>query len=203
MENTATATKERLQHDYQLVCAARDEGSHKAFADLMAAYREPLYLLLLRMTRNTTTAADLTIETFGKAFMQLHRYAPTSTFSAWLYSIGVHLYIDQLRRKRLDTVPLSAAEHTPDGEYIEYQIPSNQPNPEEALIRMQRDETLKAIVDGLKEPYRQIVRLRYYDDLSYEEIASKLGIPLGTVKIRLMRAKELLAAIVKKKGVEL
>lgn len=203
MENTATATKERLQHDYRLVCAARDEGSHKAFADLMSAYREPLYLLLLRMTRNTTTAADLTIETFGKAFMQLHRYAPTSTFSAWLYSIGVHLYIDQLRRKRLDTVPLSAAEHTPDGEYIEYQIPSNQPNPEEALIRMQRDEALKAIVDGLKEPYRQIVRLRYYDDLSYEEIASKLGIPLGTVKIRLLRAKELLAAIVKKKGVEL
>lgn len=198
-----TATSDRLQHDYQLVCAARDQGSHKAFADLMAAYREPLYLLLLRMTRNTTTAADLTIETFGKAFMQLHRYAPTSTFSAWLYSIGVHLYIDQLRRKRVDTIPLSATEHTPDGEYIEYQIPSNQPNPEEALIRMQRDEALKDIVDGLKEPYRQIVRLRYYDDLSYEEIASKLKIPLGTVKIRLSRAKDLLASIVKKKGVEL
>ncbi len=198
-----TATQERLQHDYQLVCAARDHGNHKAYADLMAAYREPLYLLLLRMTRNTTTAADLTIETFGKAFMQLHRYAPTSTFSAWLYSIGVHLYIDQLRRKRVDTVPLSATEHTPDGEYIEYQIPSNQPNPEESLIRMQRDEALKTIVDGLKEPYRQIVRLRYYDDLSYEEIASKLNIPLGTVKIRLSRAKDLLAAIVKKKGVEL
>lgn len=198
-----TATSDRLQHDYKLVCAARDLGSRQAYADLMAAYREPLYLLLLRMTRNTTVASDLTIETFGKAFMQLHRYAPTSTFSAWLYSIGVHIYIDHLRRKRLETVPLSDTEHTADGGYIEYQIPSNQPNPEEAMIRMQRDESLKRIVDGLKEPYRQIVRLRYYEDLSYEEIAEKLHIPLGTVKVRLSRAKDLLAAIMKKEGGEL
>lgn len=201
METTATQT--RLQRDYELVCDARDHGSRKAYADLMATYREPLYLLLLRMTRNTTTASDLTIETFGKAFMQLHRYAPTSTFSAWLYSIGVHTYIDHLRRNRLETIPLSATEQSPDGEYIEYPIPSNQPNPEESMIRMQRDEALKQIVDQMKEPYRQIIRMRYYDDLSYEEIASKLGIPLGTVKVRLSRAKTLLAAIVKQKGVEL
>jgi RNA polymerase sigma-70 factor (ECF subfamily) len=197
------AKTERLQHDYQLVCDARDRGSRKAYADLMAAYREPLYLLLLRMTRNTTTASDLTIETFGKAFLQLHRYAPTSTFSAWLYSIGVHTYIDHLRRNRLETIPLSATEHTPDGEFIEYQIPSNQPNPEEAMIRMQRDETLKQVVDQLKEPYRQMIRLRYYEDLSYEEIAERLHIPIGTVKVRLSRAKDLLSTIVKEKGVEL
>jgi len=198
-----TATQTRLQRDYELVCDARDHGNRKAYADLMATYREPLYLLLLRMTRNTTTASDLTIETFGKAFMQLHRYAPTSTFSAWLYSIGVHTYIDHLRRNRLETIPLSATEQSPDGEYIEYPIPSNQPNPEESMIRMQRDEALKQIVDQMKEPYRQIIRMRYYDDLSYEEIASKLSIPLGTVKVRLSRAKTLLAAIVKQKGVEL
>lgn len=198
-----TAKTERLQHDYQLVCDARDRGSRKAYADLMAAYREPLYLLLLRMTRNTTTASDLTIETFGKAFLQLHRYAPTSTFSAWLYSIGVHTYIDHLRRNRLETIPLSATEHTSDGDFIEYQIPSNQPNPEEAMIRMQRDETLKQVVDQLKEPYRQMIRLRYYEDLSYEEIAERLHIPIGTVKVRLSRAKDLLSTIVKEKGVEL
>ena len=75
---TESTTTDRLQHDYKLVCDARDHGSRKAYADLMAAYREPLYLLLLRMTHNTTAADDLTIETFGKAFLQLHRYAPTS-----------------------------------------------------------------------------------------------------------------------------
>ena len=201
--DTATTATERMRHDYQLVCAARDKGNHKAYSDLMATYREPLYLLLLRMTHNTTTAADLTIETFGKAFLQLHRYAPTATFGSWLYTIGVNTYIDHLRRNRLDTVPLSETERNSDGDIIEYQIPSGQPNPEEAMIRMQRDEALKQIVDQMKEPYRQIIRMRYYEDLSYEEIAQALRIPIGTVKIRLSRAKELLAAIMKKKGSEI
>lgn len=199
METTAT-TNERMQHDYQLVCAARDRGNHQAYADLMAAYREPLYSLLLRMTRNTTVADDLTMETFAKAFMQLQRYSPTGTFSSWLYTIGVNTYIDHLRRQRLQTVPLSDAAHNHDGDAVEYQIPSNQPNPEEALIRMERDENLKAIVNQLKQPYRQIVQLRYYEDLSYDEIADRLGIPMGTVKIRLLRAKELLAATISQKG---
>lgn len=194
------ATTERIQHDYQLVCAAREQGSHKAYADLMASYREPLYLLLLRMTRNTTTAADLTIETFSKAFLQLHRYAPTGTFSSWLFSIGVNTYIDHLRKRKVDTVSLSDIQRTSDNDFIEYQIPSNQPNPEETLIRRQRDEALKQVVMQLKEPYRQMIEMRYYDDLSYEEIAERMHIPMGTVKVRLMRAKALLAAIVKEKG---
>ncbi len=198
MENTATS--DRIQRDYELVCAARDEGNRKAYADLMAAYREPLYTLLLRMTRNTVDADDLTMETFVKAFMQLHRYSPTGTFSSWLYAIGVNTYIDHLRRQRLQTVPLSNAARDAEGDAIEYQIPSNQPNPEEAIIRMERDEALKAIVAQLKEPYRVIVQMRYYEDMSYEEIATKLQIPMGTVKIRLMRAKELLAATVKERG---
>ena len=198
-----TATTDRLQHDYQLVCAARDLGSHKAYADLMATYREPLYLLLLRMTHNTTVADDLTIETFGKAFLQLHRYAPTSTFSSWLYTIGINTYIDSLRRNHLETVPLSSTRRDNEGDFIEYQIPSNQPNPEESLIRMQRDETLKQLVDQLKEPYRRIIHMRYYEDLSYEEIAQQLNLPLGTVKVRLLRAKNLLAAVVEKNRVEI
>ena len=203
MDQAATAVTERMRHDYQLVCAARDEGNHKAYADLMATYREPLYLLLLRMTHNTTTAADLTIETFGKAFVQLHRYAPTATFGSWLYTLGVNTYIDHLRRNRLETIPLSVAEQNSEGDFVEYQIPSGQPNPEEAMIRMQRDETLKQVVDQLKEPYRQIIRMRYYEDLSYEDISQMLHIPIGTVKIRLSRAKELLSAIMKKRGGEI
>lgn len=192
-----------MQRDYQLVCDARDHGSRKAYADLMALYREPLRLLLLRMTHNTTAADDLMMETFGKAFMQLHRYAPTSSFSAWLYSIGVHTYIDHLRRNHMVTMPLSSLEETSDGEYVEYPVPSGQPDPEESLIRMQRDQALKQIVEQLREPYRKMVRMRYYEELSYEEIAQRLGIPLGTVKVRLSRAKELLQAIIQKKGVEL
>ena len=178
----STAKNERTQLDYKLVCDARDNGSHKAYADLMASYREPLYLLLLRMTRNTTTAADLTIETFSKAFLQLHRYAPTGTFSSWLFSIGVNTYIDHLRKRKVDTVSLSDIQRTSDNDFIEYQIPSNQPNPEETLIRRQRDEALKQVVMQLKEPYRQMIEMRYYDDLTHEQIAQVLGKNVGTVK---------------------
>ena len=195
-----TEKNDRLQLDYQLVCDARDRGSHKAYAALMASYREPLYLLLLRMTHNTTMASDLTMETFSKAFLQLHRYAPTGTFSSWLFSIGVNTYIDHLRKRRPDTVSLGSITRTADGDFIEYQIPSGQPNPEEELIRRQRDAALKDIVASLKEPYRRIIEMRYYEDLSYEEIAERLKIPLGTVKVRLMRAKTLLASIMKEKG---
>lgn len=194
---------ERLQLDYKLVCAARDEGNHKAYADLMASYREPLYLLLLRMTHNTTMASDLTVETFSKAFLQLHRYSPTGTFSSWLFSIGVNTYIDYLRKRKLDTVSINSITRTSDGDFIEYQIPSSQPNPEEMMIRMQRDAALKEIVDQLKEPYRQIIRLRYYEDLSYEDIAEQLKIPIGTVKVRLNRAKALLSSVIKEREDEI
>ena len=189
-----------MQLDYKLVCAARDEGNRKAYADLMASYREPLYLLLLRMTHNTTMASDLTVETFSKAFLQLHRYSPTGTFSSWLFSIGVNTYIDHLRKRKLETISINSITRTSDGDFIEYQIPSSQPNPEEMMIRMQRDATLKEIVDQLKEPYRQIIRLRYYEDLSYEDIAEQLKLPIGMVKVRLNRAKALLSSIVKERG---
>jgi RNA polymerase sigma-70 factor (ECF subfamily) len=196
MEATAT---ERMQRDYQLVCDARDRGNHKAYADLMATYREPLYLLLLRMTHNTTTASDLTVDTFSKAFCQLHRYAPTGSFSSWLFSIGVNTYIDYLRRRRMDTVSLNSMQRNGDGEFIEYQIPSSQPNPEESMMRNERNNALREVVQALKQPYRQIVEMRYYDELSYEQIAEQLDIPIGTVKIRLLRAKNLMQAIVNTK----
>lgn len=198
-----TAASDRRQIDYQLVCDARDHGSGRAYASLMASYREPLYLLLLRMTRNTTTADDLTVETFSKAFLQLNRYAPTGSFSSWLFSIGVNTYIDYLRKRRLQTVSLSDLSHNSAGEFVEYQIPSGQPDPEEAMIRTQRDASVRQIVAELKEPYRQVIELRYFDDLSYEEIAQRLKLPLGTVKIRLSRAKDLLAATMQEKNIQL
>lgn len=196
MEATAT---ERMQRDYQLVCDARDRGNNRAYADLMNTYREPLYLLLLRMTHNTTMASDLTVDTFSKAFCQLHRYAPTGSFSSWLFSIGVNTYIDYLRRRRMDTVSLNSMQRNGDGEFIEYQIPSSQPNPEESMMRNERNNALREVVQALKQPYRQIVEMRYYDELSYEQIAEQLDIPIGTVKIRLLRAKNLMQAIVNTK----
>ena len=191
----AFAQNEKAQRDYQLVLAARDKGDQRAYADLMRFYREPIYLMLLRMTHDPTDADDLTIETFGKAFCQLHTYTPSNTFATWLFSIASNNGIDYLRRRHLATVPLGALSVHNDDDTYEYPMPSDDANPEEALIAEQRGEMLRELVGQLKPRYRTIVRMRYFDELSYDEIAERLSMPLGTVKIQLRRARQLLAEI--------
>lgn len=186
---------EKAQRDYQLVLAARDKGDQRAYADLMRFYKEPVYMMLLRMTHNPTDADDLTIETFGKAFCQLHTYTPTNTFATWLFAIASNSGIDYIRRRRLEMVSLNAMSVRGDDDAFEYPLPSEDANPEEALIATQRGELLREVVGQLKPRYRTIVRMRYFEELSYDEIAEKLKIPLGTVKIQLRRARMLLAQI--------
>ncbi len=186
---------EKAQRDYQLVLAARDKGDQRAYADLMRFYKEPVYMMLLRMTHNPTDADDLTIETFGKAFCQLHTYTPTNTFATWLFAIASNSGIDYIRRRRLEMVSLNAMSVRGDDDAFEYPLPSEDANPEEALIATQRGELLREVVGQLKPRYRTIVRMRYFEELSYDEIAEKLKIPLGTVKIQLRRARLLLAQI--------
>ena len=193
----AIKNNEKAMRDYQLVLAARDKGDQRAYADLMRLYREPIYMLLLRMTHNPTEADDLTIETFGKAFCQLHTYTPKNTFSTWLFSIASNNGIDFIRRQRLELVSLSSLSVRNEDDQYEYPLPSDSPNPEQLLITKQRCERLREVVKQLKPRYRKVVEMRYYDELSYEEIAEKLQLPLGTVKIQLRRAKALLAEILK------
>lgn len=187
---------DKAQRDYQLVLAAREKGDERAYADLMRYYREPIYLLLLRMTHNPTEADDLTIETFGKAFCQLHTYSPKNTFATWLFAIASNSGIDYIRRQHMDTVSLSSISVSGDDDTYEYPLPSTDANPEEALIGNQRGMVLREVVGQLKPVYRRIVEMRYFEELSYEEIAQSLKIPLGTVKIRLRRARMLLAEII-------
>ena len=193
----AIMQSDKAQRDYELVLAARDKGDQRAYADLMRFYREPIYMMLLRMTHNPTDADDLTIETFGKAFCQLHTYTPSNTFATWLFAIASNSGIDYIRRRRLETVSLSNISMRNEDETIEFPLPSDEANPEEALITTQRGELLREVVGQLKPRYRKIVQMRYFEELSYDEIAEKLKIPLGTVKIQLRRARMLLAEILK------
>lgn len=188
---------EKAQRDYQLVLAAREKGDQRAYADLMRFYREPIYLMLLRMTHNPTDADDLTIDTFGKAFCQLHTYTPSNTFATWLFAIASNNGIDYIRRRHLSTVSLSDITVHNDDDSYDYPLPSQDANPEEALISSQRGEMLRDVVRQLKPRYRTIVEMRYFQELSYDEIAQKLSMPLGTVKIQLRRARQLLAEILK------
>ena len=188
---------EKALRDYQLVLAARDKGDQRAYADLMRFYREPIYMMLLRMTHNPTEADDLTIETFGKAFCQLHSYSPTNTFATWLFAIASNNGIDYIRRRRLETVSLSSMSVGSENDGYEYPMPSSDATPEEALMASQRSELLREVVRQLKPRYRTIVEMRYFEELSYEEIAERLKLPMGTVKIQLRRARMLLAEILK------
>lgn len=149
------------------------------------------------MTHNPTDADDLTIDTFGKAFCQLHTYTPSNTFATWLFAIASNNGIDYIRRRHLATVSLSDITVHNDDDSYDYPLPSQDANPEEALISSQRGELLRDVVRQLKPRYRTIVEMRYFQELSYDEIAQKLSMPLGTVKIQLRRARQLLAEILK------
>lgn len=189
---------EKAQRDYQLVLAAREKGDERAYAELMGFYREPIYLMMLRMTHNPADADDLTLETFGKAFCQLHTFTPQYSFATWLFTIASNRGLDFLRRQHMDTIPISDLSVSDDDQVCEYPIPSNDDNPEETLIGKQRAAIIRQVVEQLPPRYRRIIKLRYYEDMSYEQIAQELHIPLGTMKIQLRRARQLLAQIAKK-----
>ena len=192
MEVNSQLTTEKAQRDYQLVCRARENGDQRAYADLMRMYKEPIYLLLLKMTNNPTEADDLTMEAFGKAFASLHLYTPTHAFSTWLFSIATNNCVDFIRKKRLQTVYLDDIRTSAGNDVYEYPIPSEADNPEESIIHQQRVQILRDVVKQLKPRYRKLVEMRYFEEMSYEEIAEELDMPLGTVKVQLFRARDLL-----------
>jgi RNA polymerase sigma factor (sigma-70 family) len=188
---------ENAKNDLLLVEEAK-KGNEKAFASLMNRYRDSIYYMLLKMVNNPADAEDLTIEAFGKAFRNIDSYAPTFAFSTWLFMIATNNCIDFIRKKQ--SSPFPANKWTEGMETLTANIQSDLPDPEEALINDQKIATLRKIVNQLKSPYREIIELRYYKEYSYEEIASELNIPIGTVKAQLYRAKTLLYNIFIKTG---
>ena len=174
--------------DCELVKTALS-GDEKAFARLLARYKDAIYYMLLKMVNNRSDAEDLTLEAFGKAFKNLHQYTPTYAFSTWLFKIASNNCIDFLRKKKGVFIPIENNENdSPDI----IKLPVKEPNPEEKLIRQQKAILLRKVVRRLKPRYQNLVELRYFREFSYEEIAKELNLPLGTVKAQLFRAREML-----------
>jgi RNA polymerase sigma-70 factor (ECF subfamily) len=170
-------------------CLAGDEN---AYRDLIGRYRRQVYSLALRMVRQSEDAEDLTQETFVRMFRALDRYDPTRSFTAWLFTITSRLCIDHLRRRKLAPLPLHHREAGSDEEYV-IDIEDTEPRPDEVTQRGEEEHRVQRLIDGLPAHYRIVVMLRHQQDLSYDEIAEALGIPLGTVKARIHRARALLA----------
>jgi RNA polymerase sigma factor (sigma-70 family) len=188
---------EKAVHDYKLVCAAVQEGDQKAYAELMQRYKDSIYFMLLKMVNNRDDADDLTIEAFGKAFKNLQQYTPDYAFSTWLFKIATNNCIDFIRRKRKMTFSIDKGFENDEGQETTFELKSSTLDPEEKMIKKQKAVLMRDIVEKLKPRYRRLVELRYFQERSYEEIATELQLPLGTVKAQLFRAREFLYQILK------
>ncbi|WP_395625388.1 RNA polymerase sigma factor [Daejeonella sp.] len=185
------------RNDFNLVAKAK-EGDQKAYAEIMQRYKDSIYFMALKMVNNKDDAMDLTVDTFAKSFENLDKYNPEYAFSTWLFRIATNNSIDFIRKKRLNVISLDTLfEEEGDDKYL--QVRAEGLNPEEISIRKQESEKLKNMVEQLPLRYRTLIILRYYDELSYEEIAQQIDIPLGTVKAQLFRARDLMANILNRK----
>jgi RNA polymerase sigma-70 factor (ECF subfamily) len=188
---------DRARQDLELVEQAR-QGRQAAYAELMDRYRDSIYYMMLKMVRNADDADDLTIEAFGKAFSRLDQYSPSFAFSTWLYKIASNNSIDFIRKKRIQVTSMDSGYVNDDGERIQVDAKSSTMNPEESIIHGQKVIHMRMLVSKLKPRYRVLVEKRYFDELSYEEIAEELQLPLGTVKAQLFRARDFLANMMEK-----
>jgi RNA polymerase sigma factor (sigma-70 family) len=174
-------------------------GDEKAYAKLLQRYKRPVYHMILKMVRNVDDAEDLTIESFAKAFRSLHRFKKDFTFSTWLFRIATNNTIDFIRKKKLNTLSIENTYTDDDGQSVSIDVEDVNPNPQEEAIKSQKEELIQVFVNMLPGKYQKLVRLRYFQELSYEEIAVELDAPLGTVKAQLHRARELMYDLVKNK----
>jgi RNA polymerase sigma-70 factor (ECF subfamily) len=185
---------EKGKHDYRLVTLASN-GDEKAYAELLNRYKDAIYYMLLKMVNNKSDAEDLTIEAFGKAFKNINQYTPNYAFSTWLFKIATNNCIDFIRKKKGNTISLDQTSEDQEG--MGTPLQSNTLDPEENMIKSQRVLLMRNVVNNLKPRYRSLVELRYFKEYSYEEIATELNLPIGTVKAQLFRARELLYNILK------
>ncbi len=161
-------------------------GDQQAFACLVEAYKVPVYNLAYRMLGNAPEAEDAAQETFLRVYTRLNTYQPGRKFSSWLLSIASHYCIDRLRRRRFTW--LSLDDMPPWRE-----PPCDGVQPEESVLNGEREAEIRALLDCLPPHYRAPVVLRYWYDMSYEEIAETMNITVSAIKSRLHRARQKLA----------
>jgi RNA polymerase sigma factor (sigma-70 family) len=199
MEELNRQFSDKALEDFELIDEAVQKNDEKAFAKLMQRYKRPVYHMILKMVRNVDDAEDLTIESFAKAFRSLHRFKKDFTFSTWLFRIATNNTIDHIRKKKLNTLSIDNRFTDDNGDGISIEVEDENLNPQEETIKEQKAELIQVFVDKLPPKYQKLVRLRYFQELSYEEIAVELEAPLGTVKAQLHRARELMFEMVKNK----
>ncbi|MCB0652418.1 MAG: sigma-70 family RNA polymerase sigma factor [Saprospiraceae bacterium] len=194
-----TNLSKKALEDYELVKKATN-GDQMAYSILMDRYRNSIYHLMLKMSGDSEDSHDLTIEAFGKAFIKLPSYVPRYAFSTWLYRIAINNCIDHVRKKRFNIISIDETLFEDTDLTFSTNMEAYCLNPEDEIIREQRLFLIRKLVNQLNKKYRLMIELRFFEELSYEEIAQELSIPLGTVKAQLFRAKEILFELIQQPG---
>ena len=193
-----TNLSEKAVHDYKLVLQARDHGNQNAYAELMERYRDSIFFMVQKMINNREDADDITMESFGKAFSSLDKYNSDYAFSTWLYRIAINNCIDFSRKKRIDIISIDNPNDDNEGNKKPQDYETDALDPEENYMKQQRVLMMQNVLSQINSKYRKLIEMRYLQELSYDEIAENLDMPLGTVKAQLFRAKDLLSNILNK-----
>jgi RNA polymerase sigma factor (sigma-70 family) len=168
------------------------KGDQIAFTFLLDYYWNEVYGFMLKRTENETTAEDITIETFSKAFDKIASYNSEYQFNTWLIAIAKNVHIDLIRKNKTSLF----IEITDEQDQQAYNIADTTPSAEDVLITEQNLSRLLQFIKELKPHYQEVIQLRYFQEMSYQEIADKIDEPLNNVKIKLLRAKKLLSEII-------
>jgi RNA polymerase sigma-70 factor, ECF subfamily len=185
MASSATVTPT----DEELV-AATLAGTGPGFGELVRRYQGRLVNYLYRMLHNEEDAHDLAQEVFVKIYGALDRFDPRYRFSTWLFRVAQNAAIDMIRKRRLKVVSLQREDE--DGEMSEWDVPAGSPTPYQDLHNFERGAAIKRAIEELPWEYQELIALRHYGELSYEDIAVLKDMPLGTVKNKLFRGRQML-----------
>lgn len=182
--------KEERKPDQELVREAL-VGDQAAYQHLLKRHQKKIFEVILKLIRNREEARDLVQETFMKAFGSLATYREEFRFSTWLHRIAANCSIDYIRKKKIQALSLDQPVQTQDSQ-ITLEIPDWSPNPEAEWVEKERSLSIQEAIDSLPSGYKEVILFRHKDEKSYQEIAAILGIPVGTVKARIFRGRELL-----------
>lgn len=170
------------------------KGNQTAFRFLLDTFWGDVYSYQLKRTKSENDAEDIAIQTFSKAFDKIHTFDDTYVFKTWLITISKNVHIDLLRKKKASI----SAETTIEQEEKVYLVVDENPTPEDKIIREQNLAKLLRDIKQLKPKYQEVIQLRYFQELSYKEISAQINEPMNNVKVKLLRAKKLLAEIIKR-----
>jgi RNA polymerase sigma-70 factor (ECF subfamily) len=174
------------------VVALAQQGREVAYREIIRRYERPVFSLVFRMVRDRETAEELAQDTFLKALNHIDRYRSDFKLSSWLFKIANNVAIDHLRKRRLATVSVSGAPNAATSSEIEatsFEIASHAPTALDALESRELGSAIEAAIAQLRPEYRSCILMRHVEGRSYEEIATTLDLPLGTVKTYIHRAR--------------